>query len=241
MTAPLAYRSSILYDELMTDSLERNHPVLRLVSDLAALVLKEWQVVLVLVLRALPYLLVERNRGMYEILEYETTLDLVDCKGHTAVFHKRQKVRFLQDNIIAFQDYAWGDGEIFTSYQCTPGQVVDRYQEGDRWNILISLHQTKGKGDVEDFHVERVATDGFTQGEEWLQTEIRHPTRRLRLSVLFPRKRHCQKAFIQQRSRNRTLALGAEHFADLPDGRQVLTWETANVSSLEVFTLHWRW
>ena len=148
--------------------------------------LKEWQVVVTLLLRALPYLLVERNRGMYEILEYETTLDLADPKGHKAIFHKRQKVRFLQDNILAFQDYAWGDGEVFTSYTVHARRVVDRYQEGDRWNILISLHQTKSKGDVEDFHIERVATNGFTKDEEWLQTEIRHPTRRLRLAVLFP-------------------------------------------------------
>ena len=130
-----------------------------------------------LLLRALPYLLVERNRGMYEILEYETTLDLADPKGHKAIFHKRQKVRFLQDNILAFQDYAWGDGEVFTSYKCTPGVVVDRYQEGDRWNILISLHQTKNKGDTEDFHIERVANNGFTNHEEWFQTELRHPCR----------------------------------------------------------------
>ena len=219
----------------------RSHPVLQLLSALSALFLQEWQALLALALRTLPYLLVERNRGMYEILEYETTLDLTDPHGHEAIFHKRQRVRFLQDNILAFQDYAWGDGAIFTSYHCTPGQVVDRYQEGDRWNILISLRQTKGKGDVEEFHVTRVATDGFTQPEEWLQTEIRHPTRRLRLVVLFPAERRCQQAFIQQRSRNWTQTLGAEHFVELPNGRQMLSWETANVASLEVFTLRWRW
>ena len=43
----------------------------------------------------------------------------------------------MQNNVIAFEDYAWGDGEIFTDYRCSPGVVVDKYQEGDRWSILI--------------------------------------------------------------------------------------------------------
>jgi hypothetical protein len=226
---------------LVTNETSRRSSAITVLSDLLLLISKEWQLLLTLLLRALPYLLVERNRGMYEILDYEITLNLVDPKGRKAIFHKRQRVRFLQNNILAFQDYAWGDGGIFTSYTCAPGQVVDRYQEGDRWNILISLRQTKSKGDVEDFHIERVATDGFTSDEEWLQTEIRHPTRRLRLSVFFPRKRHCTSAFIQTRSTNRTQRLNTNNFTDLPDGRQLLTWETANVSGLEVFTLRWRW
>ena len=46
--------------------------------------------------------------GMYEVLEYESTLELKDRKGKQALFRKREKVRYLQDNIIAYQDQAWG-------------------------------------------------------------------------------------------------------------------------------------
>ena len=59
--------------------------------------------------------------GMYEVLEYESTLELLDAKGQRATFHKREKVRYLQDNVIAYQDQAWGDGEILLQYRCTPG------------------------------------------------------------------------------------------------------------------------
>ena len=55
--------------------------------------------------------------GMYEVLEYESTLELKDGKGKKAYFHKREKVRFLQDNIIAYQDQAWGDGKILQNYR----------------------------------------------------------------------------------------------------------------------------
>ena len=52
-------------------------------------------------------------RGMYEVLEYEATLELADPGGERATFKKREKVRYLQDNIVACLDQAWGDGEIF--------------------------------------------------------------------------------------------------------------------------------
>lgn len=45
-----------------------------------------------------------RHEGIYEILEYDCILELVDPKGELALLKKRQRVRFLQDNVIAFQD-----------------------------------------------------------------------------------------------------------------------------------------
>jgi hypothetical protein len=47
-------------------------------------------------------------RGLYEVLEYEATLELEDQGGKRATFKKREKVRYLQDNIIAYRDQAWG-------------------------------------------------------------------------------------------------------------------------------------
>ena len=93
---------------------------------------------------------------LYEILDYESTLELCDTKGATARFQKRQRVKFLQNNIIAFEDYVWGDGDLLAEYSCSPGVVADRYREGDRWNLLISLRETKHKGDITEFHIARV-------------------------------------------------------------------------------------
>ena len=44
--------------------------------------------------------------GMYEVLEYESMLKLQVRGGKTATFRKREKVRYLQDSIIAYQDQA---------------------------------------------------------------------------------------------------------------------------------------
>ena len=53
------------------------------------------------------------HEGMYEVLEHEVILELLDVKGNKAKVEKHQKVKFLQNNIIAYQDQGWGDGKIF--------------------------------------------------------------------------------------------------------------------------------
>lgn len=179
--------------------------------------------------------------GMYEILDYDSTLELKDVKGNAAIFKRHQKVRFLQDHVIAFQDHAWGSGDIFADYKTSKGLAVDRYQEGDRWNVLISLRETKSKNDIEDFYIERTVKNGFTEQEEWRQVEVWYKTHRLRLTVIFPKGRHCRRAVLHTRANNRTIVLGHEHFQLLPDRRQMLRWEAKHPRQAEVYTIRWKW
>lgn len=186
---------------------------------------------------------VRRNtpEGLFEILEYETTLELLDIGGHNAKLTKRERVKFLQDYAIAFQDYAWGDGDVLADYKCTPGFVADRYLEGNRWNILISLRGTKYRGEQQDFYIERTLTNTFTKEEEWWQIEMQHRTRFTKLSLLFPKKRHCTRAVVVERTRDRTTPLEAHNFTVLPDGRQLLHWENIEPKRFETYTVQWVW
>jgi hypothetical protein len=179
--------------------------------------------------------------GPYEILDYDATLEILDTAGKKAVFRKRQRVKFSQNNIIAFEDFAWGDGNVLAGYKCTPGVVVDTYRQGDRFNILISLRDTKSAGDIEQFHIERTVKNSYTHREEWLQTEIRRRTRRLRMAVIFPKGRQAYEAVLVKRSTNQTSELGPDHFDTLPDGRRMVSWETVHIRGYEVYTLKWRW
>jgi hypothetical protein len=70
---------------------------------------------------------------------------------------------------------------------------------------------------------------------------VEHRTRRLRIAVIFPRKRPCQRATLTERNINRTTALGEDHFSFLPDGRQMLSWETTRPRLFELYTIKWRW
>ena len=183
----------------------------------------------------------EAHEGMYQVLEHEAVLDLKDTKGKKAVYTKRQKVRFLQDNIIAYQDQAWGDGNVFAEYKCSPGVAVDRYQDGYRWRILISLRQTKNYGDVEEFHIERTITDGFVREVEPFQTQIDHPTRKLSISVVFPAKRLPKEVLLVEENTTRTKVLGPEYRSMLPDGREQVTWQTDKPRLFEAYILRWTW
>jgi hypothetical protein len=110
---------------------------------------------------------------MYEVLEYESTLELQDKHGERVTFRKRERVRYLQNNLMAFQDQAWGDGEILHNYRCNPGTAVDFHRPGHKTYILISLREIKKRGDIDDFNIEWGIRDGFHRKLELWETEIR--------------------------------------------------------------------
>lgn len=179
--------------------------------------------------------------GMYEVLEHETRLELKDDQGKKAVLYKRQRVRFCQDNIITYQDKAWGDGDIFADYQCSPGVPVDRYREGHRYRVLISLRETKHKGDIEEFRIERTIRNGFTKKVEDFQTEIDHVTGNLSVSVVFPRQRRPRQVTLIEQNADRARPLSPQQIRLLPDGRSQATWRTKNPKLYEGYILRWTW
>ena len=171
----------------------------------------------------------------------DAVLELRDAKGRTALFKRRQKVRFLQDGVTSYQYEAWGDGDPFASLKCSPGVVADRYRHGHRHVVLISLRETKNRGDVTELNLERTIRGGFTEASEWFQTELNFKTHRVRVAVVFPRNRPFRRAILIQRSRGRSQVLGESNLSRLPDGRQVLAWERRNPPVGELFTLKWDW
>lgn len=181
------------------------------------------------------------HEGMYEVLDYESRLEILDTKGKKAVLHKRQRVRFRQDNIIAFQDQASGEGDIFADYKCSPGVAVDRYRDGHRHRILISLRETRNRGDVEEFRIERTIKDGFSKDNEYFQTEINHETRNVSISVIFPRNRPPRRVTLVEQNATRTTALGPENEHQLPDGRVQVTWRAEKPRLFEAYILRWEW
>ncbi len=181
------------------------------------------------------------HEGMYEVLDYHAQLEVVDPDGKQAIYHKRQTVRFLQDNIIAYQDQAWGDGEIFADYKCSPGVAVDTYREGHRFNILISLRATKHSGDVEAFRIDRTIRDGFVRPVEDFQIEIDHRTSRFAMSVVFPLERQPKKVTLIEQNSTRSMVLGPENRTDLADGRCEYIWSTAKPRVFEAYILRWEW
>ena len=127
--------------------------------------------------------------GMYEVLNYETTLEIIDHKGTDAILTKTEEVRFLQNNIIAFQDQAWGAGKILIDYQCSPGVPVDFYQFAHKTYILISLRSVMQKEDITKFDIYWKIKDGFEKPNGFWATDINHFTKKLKVNIIFPKER----------------------------------------------------
>lgn len=179
--------------------------------------------------------------GTYEVLDYESILELKDQDGKNAVVKKCEKVRYLQDNIITYQDQAWGDGKILEDYRCTPGVPVDRYRLGYKTHILISLRAVKNKGDVDDFNIEWGIKEGFLLKTGFWATQISHRTRRMTIKVIFPKKRPPRGISIVEQNSQRIHFLGETATVQLPDGRWLVTWEKYQPRLYEPYILKWEW
>lgn len=180
------------------------------------------------------------DEGMYEVLEYETTLELKNKQGSKATFSKRQKVKYLQNNIIAYQDQAWGDGEILLDYRCSPGIEADRYRPGHKTYILISLREEKRKGDTDEFFIEWGLNDGFPRDTELWGTNISHRTQYLKTRIIFPQSRPPIRAWLVEQIRNKKYLLENDTF-QLPDGRWQVQWETKKPRLHENYIIQWEW
>jgi hypothetical protein len=181
------------------------------------------------------------RRGIYQVLEHESILELLDAQGKQALFKKRQKVRYLQDNIIAYQDQAWGDGKILLDYRCSPGEPVDRYRLGHKTYMLISLREVKNIGDCDEFNIQWWIRGGFLRSKESWETEISHPTNRLILRVIFPDNRLPHRVTLIEHTRQRTKILETQSQRRLPDRRWQVEWETNRPRLHESYILQWEW
>lgn len=182
-----------------------------------------------------------RSKNLYETLDYQADLALVDPLGKKAVHTKHKTIRYLQNNVVAYTDQAWGDGDLFADYQCSPGIPVDRYREGQGYRVLISLRETKNAGDKEQIHIDRTILNGFTKATESFQCRINYDTRQLTMRVTFPATRLPKRLSLIEQNSGRTQVLGKEHLRDLPDGRQQVVWATDYPRLFEVYTVKWIW
>jgi len=181
------------------------------------------------------------EEGMYEVLEYESILELHDKGGKQATFMKRKKVRYLQNNIIAYQDYGWGEGKYFHDYQAKPGIPVDRYNIGYKTYILLSLREVKNKGDVDEFHIQWRIEDGFLKPDGFWETDISSRTKHMKVSVIFPKSRPPLSARLVETNIRRTMILEKDAIQQLPDGRWLATWEEHKPRLFEHYIIRWDW
>jgi len=179
--------------------------------------------------------------GMYEVINYESTLEILDEGGKEAKFTKIEEVKFLQNNIIAFQDQAGGDGKILVNYLCSPGIPVDVYRTGHITHILISLRDVKQKGDQTEFRIQRNIRNGFLKSNGYWATDINHFTQKIKVTIILPEQKPPPKIILMESNRQRTEELSKDVITQLPDKRLQITWKKQNPVLNEHYILKWEW
>ena len=181
------------------------------------------------------------NEGVYEVLDYESTLEIHNRNGTRATFKKRKKIKYLQDNIIAYHDHAWGDGEILLDYRTSRGKAVDLYRSGYKTYILLSLREVKNRGDIDEFDIQWNLRNGFLTEDGYWSTDVSQKTNHIKMSVIFPKTRPPLSLMIEESNRKRTRPLSPNAKKRLPDGRWMVTWLTSKPKLYEVYVLRWTW
>lgn len=181
------------------------------------------------------------NEGMFEVLELESTLEIHNKTGTKATYRKRKRVKYLQDNIIAYPDYGWHDGKYFLNYKASPGVPVDDYKIGYKHYVLLSLREVKNKGDQDEFNIQWDVEDGFLKPDGYWATDISNRTRDLKVTVIFPRTRPPKRAQLVEPNTRRTRRLNGNAIQTLPDGRVSVSFEKPQPRLYEQYILRWTW
>ena len=172
----------------------------------------------------------------YEILVQEVTLILHDPQGQWVTHKRVQWIRCLQDGVAAVLDHAWGDGRILADYHHDAGRVIEKIRDGRQCYLVVGLKRPLAAGEIIPIQVSRQVVGGFTKREEWLETAVDHPIRRLKCAVVLPRVRPCQQARLQ------TEGWELELFPrTLPSGELVVGFDAEKATALTPFTVHWSW
>lgn len=181
------------------------------------------------------------DEGMYEVLDYESTLELHEKSGKRATFKKCKKVRYLQNENIAYQDYGWGDGEYFLDYKAKPGVPVDRYKAGYKTYILLSLREVKNRGDVDEFHIQWKIKNGFLKTDGYWETDVSSRTKNMKVRIIFPKSRPPHRVRLVENNIRRTSLLERNAIRQLSDGKWQVTWETSKPRLYEHYIIRWDW
>ena len=127
------------------------------------------------------------------------------------------------------------------NYKCSPGVQVDKYRDGRKTFLLISLREVKKRGAIEDFNIQWHWKNGFLSKTGFWGTEIQHKTGRIKIEVIFPKSRPPIQAWIIEVNRRKNVLLESKNIRKLPDGRWNITWNKKKPKLFETYLLKWEW
>ncbi len=172
----------------------------------------------------------------YEILDYRSVLVLEDEKGSKAVFHRTQRIKFLQDGVEAILEHFWGDGVLVVDYQHSAGRIADSFKDEGRRHLVIELPRPMHAGEELTFTVQRTVLEGFRGAHEAVETTLDHPIHKLSRAIMFPKGRPCRGAKLVAGVGEDALSI-----AMAAKGLTIISTRVGNPRPYTPYTIDWSW
>jgi hypothetical protein len=122
----------------------------------------------------------------YETIKYSGRLKILDADRITAVFTRRQRVRFLEDGVSVFFDRVWGEGVLFGGY-ATPGlDMLSPIRTFNGYVVPLGLPRRFRKGETFDLVTKRRIVGAFTPDHGYWETTLSKPADLIEITVVTP-------------------------------------------------------
>lgn len=187
----------------------------------------------------------DRFGGPYEISKMVNELDIQSIDGSLAVHRKQLSLEFLHNQVVAIWEGAYGDGEQFADFKCTPTSLraVDEFVEGGRRHKVISLRRLYNRGDKIDVTFERTIKNALLDPErEAFLVDVTRRTQTLIIRIIFHKEHKCTEATLYRRHGKKSSKEPlTQSFSYNEEGRQVIEWKKSRPKLGDTYTFEWTW
>lgn len=180
-----------------------------------------------------------RPTAAYENLFLDLTFDIQDRQGMRAVLRRRQRVRFLVEEPEVVRDLVWGEGEPLAHYRVRGATRLLVRAEGSKRAVLLGLPRRPSRGERVTLASRRVIRGGFREAEEYCETWLERPTRRVTMTVRFPSGRPPREAELVTTPHRQPPRRVPIRYA--ADGRAYLRWGLIQPPTDRTYRLRWSW
>jgi hypothetical protein len=120
----------------------------------------------------------------YETIKFSGRLKFLDETRSVAIFTRRQRVRFLEDDVSVLFDRIWGNGLLLGRYSAPTVRLMEPIKTAKGYVLPLGLPKRFRKGEVFDLVTHRRIVSAFTDDYGYWETLMSKPTELIQISVV---------------------------------------------------------
>lgn len=122
----------------------------------------------------------------YETIKFSGRVEIMDPDRRAARFVRRQRVRFLEDNVAVFMDRVWGEGVLFAGYAAPGLKLLEPIRTPKGYVVPLQLPRLFHKGEIFEIITERRIVGAFYDPLAYWDTTMSAPTNLVSIEVTVP-------------------------------------------------------